>query len=234
MRGVKRGEMAAIVHSLEPITLVGAGSLRDSDIDDSLALAPTLVAADGGAAHCLAADHMPEAVIGDLDSLDMVQAASIPWERLHEITEQVSTDFDKALRHIVTPLVVAVGFTGARTDHELAAYNVLVQRADRRCVLVGETDVLCAVPPKLALDVPVGTRVSLFPMRDVTGRSEGLKWPIAGIEFAPGGPIGTSNAATAAVTLEMDGPGMLLILPKAFLPLLVKTLLATPEAWPAP
>ncbi len=226
--------MTAIVHSLEPITLVGAGSLSDSDIEDSLALAPTLVAADGGAAHCLAAEHMPEAVIGDMDSLDMVQAAGIPWERLHEITEQDSTDFDKALRHIETPLVVAVGFTGARMDHELAAYNVLVRRADRRCVLVGETDVLCVAPPKLTLDVPVGTRVSLFPMRAVTGRSEGLKWPIDDIAFAPDGLIGTSNAATGPVTLEMDGAGMLLILPKTFLPLLVKTLLATPVGWPAP
>lgn len=226
--------MTAIVHSLEPITLVGAGSLSDSDIDDSLALAPTLVAADGGAAHCLAAELMPEAVIGDLDSLDMVQAARIPWERVHEITEQDSTDFDKALRHIETPLVVAVGFTGARMDHELAAYNVLVRRADRRCVLVGETDVLCVAPPKLALDVPKDTRVSLFPMGAVTGRSEGLKWPIDGIDFAPDGGIGTSNAATGPVTLEMAAAGMLLILPKAILPLLVKALLATPEGWPAP
>ncbi len=208
--------------------------MSDSDIEVSLALAPTLVAADGGAAHCLAAEHMPEAVIGDMDSLDIVQAAGIPWERLHEITEQDSTDFDKALRHIETPLVVAVGFTGARMDHELAAYNVLVRRADRRCVLVGETDVLCVAPPKLKLDVPVGTRVSLFPMRAVTGRSEGLKWPIEDIAFAPDGLIGTSNTATDPVTLEMDGPGMLLILPKAFLPLLVKTLLATPAGWPAP
>lgn len=225
--------MTAIVHSLEPITLVGAGSLGDSDIDDSLALAPTLVAADGGAALCLAAEHMPEAVIGDMDSLDMVQAAGIPWERLHEITEQDSTDFDKALRHIETPLVVAVGFTGARSDHELAAYNVLVRRADRRCVLVGETDVLCVAPPKLAFDVPIGTRVSLFPMRPVTGRSQGLKWPIEGVDFAPDAMIGTSNTATGRVTLEMDGPGMLLILPKTFLSLLVKALLATPERWPA-
>ncbi len=226
--------MAVIVHSLEPITLVGAGSLSDSDITDAMVLAPTLVAADGGAAHCLAEELMPEAVIGDLDSLDMVQAAGIPWERLHEISEQYSTDFDKALRHIETPLVVAVGFTGARMDHELAAYNVLVRHADRRCVLVGETDVLCVVPPKLALDVPAGTRVSLFPMRAVTGRSEGLKWPIVGIEFAPDGTIGTSNAATGPVTLKMDTAGMLLILPKAFLPMLVKQLLATPEGWPAP
>jgi len=226
--------MTVIVHSLEPITLVGAGSLGDSDIDDSLALAPTLAAADGGAAHCLAADHMPEAVIGDMDSLDMVQAAGIPWERLHEITEQDSTDFDKALRHIETPLVLAVGFTGARMDHELAVHNALVRYPNRRCVLIGETDVLCVAPPKLTLDVPAGTRVSLFPMRAVTGRSEGLKWPIDGLGFAPDGMIGTSNAATGTVTLEMDGPGMLLILPKALLPVLVKTLLATPEGWPAP
>ncbi|MEC8195182.1 MAG: thiamine pyrophosphokinase, partial [Pseudomonadota bacterium] len=119
-------------------------------------------------------------------------------------------------------------------DHELAVHNALVRYPNRRCVLIGETDVLCVAPPKLTLDVAAGTRVSLFPMRAVTGRSEGLKWPIDGLDFAPDGMIGTSNAATGPVTLEMDGPGMLLILPKALLSELVKTLLATPEGWPVP
>ncbi len=226
--------MAAIVHELEPITLVGAGALSESDLIEVMGLAPTLVAADGGAAHCLAAGHMPQAVIGDMDSLDMVQAAGIPWERLHEITEQDSTDFDKALRHVEAPLVIAAGFTGGRKDHELAVYNALLRHADRRCVLVGETDILCLAPPRLELNLEVGTRVSLFPMRPVTGRSEGLKWPIEAIPFAPDGMIGTSNAATGPVTLEMDGAGMLLILPKSELSMLVGQLLATPEGWPAP
>jgi thiamine pyrophosphokinase len=82
--------------------------------------------------------------------------------------------------------------------------------------------------------VAVGTRVSLFPMRPVRCRSDGLKWPLDGIDFAPDGMVGTSNEATAPVQLEAEAPGMLLILPKAHLGLLVSQLLQTPEGWPAP
>lgn len=225
--------MVSIVHRMEPITLVGAGAFSESDLEDALQIAPTLVAADGGAAHCLSVGKTPEAVFGDMDSLDMVQAAEIPWENMHEITEQETTDFDKALRHVDAPVVVAVGFTGGRIDHELAAYNILARHPDRRCVLIGETDIVCLAPPKINLHVTSGTRVSLFPMGLVTGVSKGLKWPIAGLEFAPDGRIGTSNVATGSVSLQFDTPGMLLILPKTYLTMLVVQLLQTPEGWPA-
>ena len=58
------------VQSLKGVTLVGPGAPRRQDIAQSLALAPTLVAADGGAKDCLEAGHHPVAVIGDFDSLD--------------------------------------------------------------------------------------------------------------------------------------------------------------------
>jgi len=161
---------------------------------------------------------MPTAVIGDFDSLGAEAMARIPANRLHRIDEQDCTDFDKALRHILTPLVLAVGFTGARLDHELAVYNALVRLADRPAVVIGEHDICFHAPATLRLDLPAGTRVSLFPMTKVTGQSTGLRWPIGGLGFAPDGRVGTSNAATGdPVTLTMDGPGMLVILPRLML-----------------
>jgi thiamine pyrophosphokinase len=90
--------------------------------------------------------------------------------------------------------------------------------------------VACHLPPRLAIDLPPGTRVSLFPMAPVTGRSEGLRWPIAGIPFAPAGRIGTSNEATGPVRLAMDGPGMIAVLPARALDALLAAegLLAAP------
>ncbi len=161
---------------------------------------------------------MPSAVIGDLDSLGADALARIPADRLHRIEEQDSTDFDKALSHIVAPLVLAVGFAGARLDHELAVYNALVRLADRPAVVIGEHDICFHAPPRLRLDLPTGTRVSLFPMAAVTGHSTGLRWPIKGLVFAPDGRVGTSNQASGGpVTLAMDGPGMLVILPRLML-----------------
>ncbi len=141
-----------------------------------------------------------------------------------QIAEQDSTDFDKVLRSVEAPLMLAVGFLGARLDHELAAMAVLA-RSPRRCMLLGQHDVVFAARARMELDLEAGTRVSLFPMHDVAGRSEGLRWSIDGIAFAPGGRIGTSNQATGPVRLEMEGTGMLVLLPRETLPVAVKALL---------
>lgn len=212
----------AIVHATAPITLVGGGDLGASDLAEALALAPRLVAADGGAAAALAAGHVPEAVIGDFDSLPPEARDRIPPQRLFPVREQDSTDFDKALRSISAPLVLAAGFLGARIDHQLAAFNTLVRLADRPCILIGAGEIVLHVPDRISLPVRGGDVVSLFPMRPVTGRSWGLEWPIDGLELAPDGRVGTSNRANGPVTLEMDGPGLLAILPRARLAALTR------------
>ena len=205
---------AMIVHSSNPVTLVGAGAVGRDDLKQALALAPLLVAADGGAGVALKAGHDPVAVIGDFDSLDPADRARIAPERLFPIREQDSTDFDKALRNIAAPLVLAVGFLGTRVDHQLAAFNTLIRHADRPCVLLGPDEAIFHAPPLLELDLVAGDVVSLFPMAPVTGRSRGLQWPIDGLELAPGGRIATSNRAEGALWLEMDDPGLLVIVPR--------------------
>lgn len=182
----------------------------------ALSRAPFLVAADGGADRALTAGHMPEAVIGDFDSLSTDARRRIPLSRQHVIGEQETTDFDKALRSIAAPFVLALGFAGARIDHGLAVFNALVRHWDRPCIVLGPKDVVFACPPLTMLRLKVGDRLSLFPMGQVTGESLGLRWPIQGLSFAPDGMIGTSNVVSEPeVTLRFDGPGMLAILPRA-------------------
>ncbi len=233
LRRGKTGKMTVIVHSLEPITLVGAGTLQEPDFAKAFSLAPRIVAADGGAAHCLRLGHVPEAVIGDMDSLEQPQIADIPKDRVNHITDQDSTDFDKTLRSVAAPVAIGVGFSGDRIDHQLACYNVMVTRAHQRCILVGAADIVCVAPPRLQMDLTAGTRVSLFPLRAVRGTSRGLQWPIDQVAFAPDGPIGTSNMATGPIDLHMQAAGMLLILPKVWLAYLVSCLLSQPEGWRA-
>jgi thiamine pyrophosphokinase len=202
-----------IVRSHTPIVVIGAGHVSDEDLTLVQTLGHPVVAADGGARACLAAGIVPEAVIGDLDSLGDLRG-TIPPERLHRVTEQETTDFDKCLRSVDAPLVLAFGVTGPRIDHTLAVCTTLVQRAEVRAIVVGEADLLFHAPPRLALDLPQGGRLSLFPMATVTGQSEGLRWPIGGIVFSPAGRIGTSNEVTGPVQLAFDGPGMIVITPR--------------------
>lgn len=219
-----------IVQSSEGVTLVAGGPVMARDLAFARARAPRLVAADGGADRALARGHLPEAVIGDFDSVSDAAKAAIGPGGLHPVAEQDSTDFDKALRHIAAPFVLALGVAGARMDHGLAVMNVLVRRRDRICLLIGPEDVVFHAPPELTIRVAAGERFSLFPFLPVTGDSEGLRWPIGGIAFAPGGATSTSNeAAAAAVRLRFDGPGMLVLLPRKRLDAALDALL--PGGW---
>ena len=215
---------APIVQSLEPITLIGGGDIGPGDLDLALQRAPILVAADGGAQTALLAGHSPVAVIGDLDSLTPAARSRIPPERLFPIREQNSTDFDKALRRISSPLVLGVGFLGARVDHQLAALNTLVKRADRACILIGPSELIFHVPPLLVVELSAGDVVSLFPMAPIRGCSQGLEWPIDGLRLAPDTRIGTSNRALGTVRLEMSAPGLLMIAPRAALDAVMRAL----------
>lgn len=218
-----------IVTSAQPVTLIGGGPLGPGDLRLALAHAPLLVAADGGAHAALAAGHMPEAVIGDLDSVGTGHLPGITPERMHRIAEQDSTDFDKALRNIDAPLVIGVGFCGGRLDHQFAAFSTLLEQAARPCILLGSSDIVFHAPPRLQLDLVPDTRVSLMPLVPLGGRSRGLRWPIDGLRLAPGGRLGTSNRATGTVTLDIDGKGMLVVLPRAELGAAVAGLAAAPH-----
>jgi thiamine pyrophosphokinase len=219
--------LAVIVHTSLPVTLIGAGHLGTDDLAIALTLAPMLVAADGGASAALAAGHDPVAVIGDMDSLPADLQTRFA-DRLHRIDEQDTTDFDKALRSIAAPLILAVGFTGGRLDHALAVLNALVRHGDRPCLVLGTDDVTFVCPPRLTLDLPPATPVSLFPMGPVHVRSTGLVWPTDHLTFAPDDRVGTSNQAAGPVTLAADAPRMLVILPRVMLPMAARALMADP------
>lgn len=208
----------AIVQSDEGVTLVGAGELPPALLTQARARAPRLVAADGGADRALAAGHLPECVIGDLDSLSGPGRATMGPARLHHIAEQETTDFDKALRCISAPFVLAVGFTGARLDHTLGVFNTLACHPGRRCLVLGAEDVCFLAPPTLDLLLAPGTRLSLFPLGAVTGQSRGLEWPIDGLIFGPDARTGLSNRVSAPeVRLAVSAPRMLVILPASAL-----------------
>lgn len=206
---------SVIVDSRENITLVGGGAIRRADLGWSISRAPTLVAADGGANYVNSAGFLPEAVIGDFDSISAETRAAFPAEIQHHIPEQDSTDFHKCLRSISAPLVIGLGFLGKRLDHQLAALNTLVQFPDQRCLLLDEEGVTFLCPQHIELTLPVGSWFSLFPMGPVSGASTGLEWPIDGLAFHPGGRSGTSNRVSdPRVTLDFDRPNMLVILPR--------------------
>lgn len=223
--------LKAVLESDRPVALLGGGAIGESVAARILALSGPVAAADGGAEFLLARGLMPAAVIGDMDSLPPARIASLAPGVLHRVAEQESTDFEKCLTRIAAPLVLGTGFLGARVDHMLAALSVLVRYAHRRCLLASEEDVLFLCPPELRLDRPVGERLSLYPLAPVSGRSEGLEWPIDGLDFAPDGRVGTSNRVSGPLRLSFDAPGMVAILPVEALEEVTQALLDCPAHW---
>lgn len=196
------------------VTLVGGGPASAAMISEAMSLAPNLVAADGGAGHLAETGLIPLAIIGDLDSLTNVEA----WrerlgDRLVHVTEQDSTDFEKCLARINAPFFVCVGFLGGRQDHGLAALHALINDP-RPVVLLGADDVAFAPQADVRLDLPVGERISIFPLRRVQASGgAGLAYPVEGLAMEAGAQIGTSNQAAApSQSFAFDRPGAIVFL----------------------
>ena len=207
-----------IVRSKTGVTLVGGGAPRVKDIVNSVATAPCLIAADGGANFCLDAGLSPKAVIGDFDSIHDETRAALGNARMIEYADQDLTDFEKCLRVIDAPFVLGVGFSEGRLDHTMAVMAVLSRRIWPPTIILGTEDIAFAAPRALKLELTPGTRVSLFPMVATRGRSKGLRWPIDGLTLDPKGRLGTSNEATGPVHLSFEEPGCIVLIPRAHLP----------------
>ena len=77
-------------------------------------------------------------------------------------------------------------------------------------------------PSFIELNLSVGARVSLFPLREVYVSTTGLVWNLKRELLSPLERIGTSNLSNLSrVSIETDNRGLLLILPKSFLPALI-------------
>ncbi|MBU2980849.1 thiamine diphosphokinase [Lentibacter algarum] len=223
----------AIVHDSEPVLLVGGGKHRKKAFELAHEYSRKLVAADSGANWLVKHNHMPDMVIGDFDSISSAVKAKIDPSRTFLVSRQDDTDFEKCLSRISAPLVLGVGFTGGRIDHQLAAYHGLMRFAAQRCILIGAHDIAFLAPAEARFDLPVGMRFSLYPLAPLQARSKGLRWPLDGLTLAAGALIGTSNEVSGPVTLSCDVAAGLVILPLSALPAAVAGLRAAGGAWPA-
>lgn len=189
------------------LLLLGGGPVTPAMLEELAPRATAVVAADGGADRLRGGVLRPAAIIGDMDSLDhRAEWEGDPDVRVIEVAEQESTDFEKCLRLTRAPLTLAAGFLGGRFDHSLAALHALLRFPDRRVLLVGEEDVTFLAPLHWRARLAPGCRVSIWPIAPCRGiASEGLVWPLRGLDLAAGGVIGTSNRASAAeVSVHFD------------------------------
>lgn len=225
-----RDPQSSVVAFDDPLVIVGGGAVDLDLLRELYASGARLVGADGGADIIVKAGLKPEVIIGDFDSL----VAPYSWlgkTRLMQISEQETTDFEKALYSTSASVTVALGMTGKRFDHTLAALDAVTRyAARRRIVLVDECDVALALTGPFSFAVEPSARVSVHPLTPTRfARSTGLKYPLDGLLLAPGIRTGTSNEASAPTfTIEPatgDAGVYLLILERRWLAELIAALL---------
>src|SRR5262245_32139073 len=97
-----RGRWTLLGPGAQPRVLVvlGGATFDPARLRAEAADATALVAADAGAAFCLEAGLMPDAVVGDFDSLPASARARIPAEKLHESKDPQTNDLEKALAFV--------------------------------------------------------------------------------------------------------------------------------------
>jgi thiamine pyrophosphokinase len=188
-----------IVDVTEPIALIGGAQIGPQHLNILQTLTQTFVAADSGADHLRIAGITPRAVIGDFDSLsDQSRTDFAP--QLYHITEQDTTDLEKALGCISAPVIIGAGFLGGRLDHSFASFNVLARLATVPLILVSGTE-CCFRGPDAAWQIalPVGTPFAILPMEDVVVSSTGLAWDMDDMALSPVGRVSSSNMTAADV-----------------------------------
>ena len=188
-----------------------------------------VIAVDGGANPLMAKGIVPDLVIGDLDSVSTT--ISFPEKtKIIEISEQQTTDFEKALYSINASLFICFGFWGSRLDHSLAALHMLTKyRSQKRVLLIDECDLLFIPQGPFSLALQVQTRISIIPLEAVTfENSQGLKYPLDGLTLETGISIGVSNQTTDDPVLitptPADADNYAVILPNQLLPALLQQL----------
>ena len=73
------------------------------------------------ASKLLELDIRPDEVVGDFDSLSEEAKAFYKEAKFSRSEDQDSTDLEKALRSIDSPVVIVLGAFGGRIDHTLGA-----------------------------------------------------------------------------------------------------------------
>ena len=194
--------------------LVGGGEIypQDSEIAKNLGL--EVICADGGVRNARGMGLSPSMVVGDLDSSGDLDLSGLD---VVELADQNKNDFEKALETTAGGFVFCFGFWGKRLDHSLASLSVLAKARDQNVILFTEENICFRVPSKLRLELQNGDPIAFYPMSPSTAKSQGLAYPLDGLELSPITQISSSNHATGTVELVKVQGDLLVILPKEML-----------------
>ena len=181
-----------------------------------------LIGADGGTRHILALDLVPDAVVGDLDSLEPATVAAliaqgVDVERYPVAKDQTDLELaiERGLRAGASEILL-LGALGGRLDQTLANLLILAQRNWPVPLRLAEGNQLAQVlrsGETLTLTAAPGSTVSAIPLSAVvTGITYGgLEYPLQDATLAIGSTRGVSNVVASSPATVAIKEGVLLV-----------------------
>ena len=144
--------------------------------------APFVVCCDGAADRYIAIGGVPDAIVGDGDSISVANREKYA-HLLHVISEQESNDQTKAVRFLMERgkrRIAIVGATGRREDHTIGNISLLIEYARAGCDVRSFTDHGVFIPCNgtTTHKCRKGQQVSIFSITAKNLSAEGLLYPI--------------------------------------------------------
>lgn len=149
--------------------------------------AKRIVCCDGSTESLLLYGMLPDAIVGDLDSLSDELATRFA-DRIHLDESQETNDLTKAVKwcsEVGYKDIVIVGATGKREDHTLGNVSLLADYIkDVNVIMVTDTGIFLPFQKASEISSFPGQQVSVFsidPGTEVT--SYGLRYPLTGTKI---------------------------------------------------
>jgi len=207
------------------VVVIGGGPLPSrvaTDVDDDA----TVIAADSGLDHAVAAGLRPNVLVGDLDS---ISAHGKMWAYAHELEieqyplDKDATDTELALMRATktdADTLLVFGAAGDRFDHALGTIAALgipaLSKFESIRLLLDEAIVYVLHPGRsVNIDLPLDTVFSLLALHgscsgvDVTG----ARWPLDGASLEPHSTRGISNETTGLLYVAVADGILTLVVP---------------------
>jgi len=144
--------------------------------------AEKIICCDGSANNTVLAGFIPDAIVGDMDSLSS-ELANRFADRVFPDDDQTTNDLTKAVTWCIesgTKDLVIVGATGKREDHTIGNISLLAEYVkDVKVIMVTDTGLFMPLMKTTTINSFKGQQVSIFsidPETEIT--TNGLKYPL--------------------------------------------------------
>ncbi len=203
--------------------IIANGEIRDDDFSARvIAGGDFTICVDGGARHLERMGIVPDAVIGDLDSIGEKEKLHLEQKgvRFHRYPPR-KDDTDTALAVELALSkeasdITFLGTTGSRLDHTLCATFLLKRILDAGVGgrVVNENNTIYMVKERIELSGDPGDILSILPVTEeaVGVFLEGLEYPLTNATIPFGSSIGISNRFTGTKAAIRIRDGLLLVI----------------------